>query len=227
MHSSAMKKSRTQILLSSKNKFRLIAEILILYIILPLIIMEDIIPVPLLLILMLMGLTVFFYLFFDPSFERVNLINWREGKKELRSIFLFFPVAAIIMVALIWIMDPDKLFQLARFNPWLLLMISIFYPVFSVIPQGLAYRAFFFHRYGNIFGGRIPGIIASALFFSYAHILYKNWLVLGLTFIAGLIFAWRYQKSKSLLISIIEHSLYGVWLFACGLGYFFVSSFVD
>jgi membrane protease YdiL (CAAX protease family) len=131
------------------------------------------------------------------------------------------------MVVLIQIIDPDKLFQLARLNPGLLVMISVFYPVFSVIPQGLAYRALFFHRYGTLFRGRISGIIASALFFSFAHILYKNWFVLALTFIAGVIFAWRYEKSKSLFISIIEHSLYGVWLFACGLGYFFVSSFVD
>ena len=52
-------------------------------------------------------------------------------------------------------------------------------------------------------------------------------LVLLLTFVAGILFAWRYERSKSLAVSIVEHSLYGVWLFACGLGYFFVSSFVE
>ena len=216
----------TQKLLYSKNKFRLIGEITILYLVFPLLIMLEIVPVPLLLILMLMGLTVFFYLYYDPSFKRLNLINWQEGKQELRSIFIFFIFAAILMVVLICIIDPGKLFQLARINSWLLLMISIFYPVFSVVPQGLAYRALFFHRYGTIFHGRIAGIIASAAFFSFGHILYKNWLVLVLAFLAGLIFAWRYEKSKSLAISIIEHALYGIWLFASGLGYFFVSAFV-
>ena len=222
-----MTTSRINILFYGKNKIRLIVEIIVLYFCLPLVVMLDIIPVPLMLVLMLLGLTVFFYLYFDPSFERQTLINWKDGKQELRSIFIFFTVAAILMVALIWIIDPGKLFQLARTNPWLLLMISIFYPVFSVIPQGLAYRALFFHRYGTVIRGRIPGILASAAFFSFGHILYKNWFVLVLTFLAGSIFAWRYQKSNSLAISIIEHSLYGVWLFACGLGYFFVSSFVE
>jgi len=130
------------------------------------------------------------------------------------------------MVVLIWQIDKTKLFYLPHSNPWFLLLISIFYPVFSVVPQGLAYRALFFHRYGSLFPGNILKIIASAAFFSFGHILYKNALVLILAFIAGLIFAYRYQKTNSLLISILEHSLYGVWLFTCGLGYYFVSYFV-
>ena len=109
----------------------------------------------------------------------------------------------------------------------MLLMISIFYPLFSVIPQGLAYRALFFHRYKKLFSRKYTLILASAVFFSFGHLLYKNWIVLGLTFIAGLVFAYRYYQSKSLLLSILEHAMYGVWLFASGLGYFFVSNFVD
>ena len=106
-------------------------------------------------------------------------------------------------------------------------MISVFYPLFSVIPQGLAYRSLFFHRYGNLFPGKTTKIIVSAAVFAFAHILYKNWMVLVLTFLAGLIFGYRYYKTKSLAISVVEHAMYGVWLFACGLGYFFVSSMVE
>jgi membrane protease YdiL (CAAX protease family) len=106
-------------------------------------------------------------------------------------------------------------------------MISIFYPLFSVIPQALAYRSMFFHRYGDLFPGDALKIGFSALAFSFGHILYKNWIVLVLTFVAGLIFSYRYFKTKSLAISVLEHSMYGVWLFACGLGYFFVSSMVE
>ena len=214
-------------MLYGKNRFRLSIELALLYIALPLLIMLDIFPVPLMLVLIIMGLAVYFYLRYDPEFDRSTLINWEVGKKELRSILIMFIPAGVAMVVMIRIIDADKLFLLARTSPWFLLLISIFYPLFSVIPQGLAYRGLFFHRYGHLFPGRVSRMIISAAIFSFGHILYKNWVVLLLAFVAGLLFAWRYERSKSLAISILEHSLYGVWLFTCGLGYFFVSSFVD
>jgi membrane protease YdiL (CAAX protease family) len=189
--------------------------------------MMDFLPVPLLVILLLMGISVHLYLYNDPSFSRQKFYNWDKGKEEIPGIILLFIPSAVIMIILIWQIDSTKLFFLARKNPLFLMIISIFYPVFSVVPQGLAYRSLFFHRYGGLFPGRILKIVISGLIFSFGHILYRNPLVLLLTFIAGLIFACRYNKSDSLLISVLEHSLYGVWLFTCGLGYYFVSSFVN
>lgn len=219
-------KKRKKILYGHK-KARLVVEFIFLYLILPLLVMLDLLPVPLLLILLLMGISVHLYLYYDPLFNRKKFINWDSGKKEIPNILLLFIPSAAIMVVLIWQIDATKLFSLPRSNPLFLLLISIFYPVFSVVPQGLAYRSLFFHRYAGLFPGKIFQIIISAIIFSFGHILYKNILVLILTFIAGLIFAYRYLKTESLLITVLEQSLYGVWLFNCGLGYFFVSSFAD
>lgn len=214
-------------LLYDNGRIRLVLEITILYVVLPMMIMLESFAVPLLFILLLMGITVFIYLYHDPAFKRAELINWSQGRKEIKNMaFLFLPAAAG-MVLLIWIIDQDRLFYLFRENPVLLLMISFFYPVFSVIPQGLAYRGLFFHRYAVLFPGKWLRIVSSAIAFSFGHVLYKNWWVLLLTFMAGMLFAWRYERSRSLAISIIEHALYGIWLFACGLGYFFVSGFVE
>jgi membrane protease YdiL (CAAX protease family) len=213
--------------LYADNKARKIVELLILYGLLPVIVMLDLWNVPLMAILLFMGITVYLYLIYDPSFDRRTFLNWKQGRAELGRILLMFGISAIMMVMLIWIIDADKMFLLLRTNPWLLLMISVFYPVFSVVPQGLAYRSMFFHRYGELFPGDELKIIFSAVAFSFGHVLYKNWLVLALTFVAGLIFSYRYFKTKSLAISVLEHSLYGVWLFTCGLGYFFVSSLVE
>lgn len=177
--------------------------------------------------LLIMGLSVYFYLANDPGFDRKTFLNWEKGRAELGKILIMFGISAIVMLALIWIIDPSKMFLLLRTNPLLLLMISIFYPLFSVIPQALAYRSLFFHRYGDLFPGNAFRIIVSAAVFAFAHILYKNWMVLVLSFLAGLIFSYRYYKTKSLAISVLEHAMYGVWLFACGLGYFFVSSMVE
>jgi membrane protease YdiL (CAAX protease family) len=210
----------------NNNKARLIVEFIFLYLILPLLVMLDFLPIPLLLILLAMGITVHLFLYYDPSFNRNNFINWKSGKSEIGKIILLFIPLAALMVVLIWQIDETKLFYLPSTNPLFLLMISIFYPVFSVVPQGLAYRALFFHRYGILFPGNTLRIVISAILFSFGHILYKNALVLLLAFFAGLIFTYRYYKTESLLISVLEHSLYGVWLFTCGLGYFFVSSFV-
>ena len=214
-------------LLYTENKARKIAELLILYGLLPLMVMLDLLDIPLMAILLFMGITVYLYLIFDPAFDRKTFLNWNQGRSELGKIMLMFGISAVIMLVLIWGIDPSKMFLLLRTNPWLLLMISVFYPVFSVIPQGLAYRSMFFHRYGDLFQGDAQKIIFSAAAFSFGHVLYKSWMVLALTFVAGLIFGYRYLKTKSLAISILEHSLYGVWLFTCGLGYFFVSSLVE
>jgi membrane protease YdiL (CAAX protease family) len=214
-------------LLYSSNKPRRIAELVFLYGLLPLLIMMDRWDIPLMAFLLFMGLSVYFYLVHDPDFDRKTFLNWKQGRAELGKIMIMFGISALIMLGLIWIIDPSKMFLLLRTNPWFLLLISFFYPVFSVIPQGLAYRSLFFHRYGDLFPGDALKIIFSAFAFSFGHILYKNWMVLVLTFAAGLIFSYHYFKAKSLAVSLLEHALYGVWLFACGLGYFFVSSIVQ
>jgi membrane protease YdiL (CAAX protease family) len=213
--------------LYSDNKPRRIAELLILYGLLPVIVMLDKWDIPLMAILLFMGITVYLYLIYDPDFDRKTFFNWKQGKAELGKLLAMFGFSAIVMLVLIWFIDASKMFLLIRTNPWLLLMISLFYPLFSVIPQGLAYRSMFFHRYGDLFPGNGLKIIFSATAFSFGHVLYKNWLVLALTFVAGLIFAYRYFKTKSLALSILEHAMYGIWLFTSGLGYFFVSSLVD
>ncbi len=214
-------------LLYSNNKARRIAELVILYGLLPLVVMLNRWDIPLMVFLLFMGISVYFYLIYDPAFDRNTFLNWKQGRAELGKILIMFSISAMVMVTLIWIIDSSKIFLLLRTNPWLLLMISIFYPLFSVIPQGLAYRSMFFHRYGDLFPGNTLKIIISAAVFAFAHILYKNWMVLVLSFAAGLIFSYRYYKTKSLAISVLEHALYGVWLFTCGLGYFFVSSLVE
>ncbi len=92
------------------------------------------------------------------------------------------------------------------------------YPVVSVYPQGLLYRAFFFERYGELFPGKWPMIVASAAAFAFLHIIFRNWLAVALTFAGGLLFASRYAETGSLAVSGFEHALYGCWLFTVGLG---------
>jgi len=210
----------------SKNKARLIIELILLFVLFPIFLAYYKMKIPLMLVLVFFGILIFLFLRFDTSFDKKQFANWKSGKHILKEVFLIFTAAAIIMIVLIYLIDSSRLFFLAKKIPWLLVLISIFYPLFSVLPQTLIYRLFFFHRYDSLFKNETLKIILSGLFFSLGHLLYKNVLVLGLAFIAGIIFAYHFNKSKSLTLSFFEHSLYGVWLFTSGLGYFFVSQFV-
>lgn len=209
------------------SKFGLVIELIILYIGVPLFIAFNPWKIPLMLILMTAGIGVYLLLRFDPTFDNKIFINWEAGKKQIKPMLILFLLSSIIMVVLIYLIDKEKAFYLIKFRWWLLVIISVFYPIFSVIPQSLIYRALFFHRFDALFSNPYVKIVLSALFFSFGHILYKNWLVLILAFIAGFIFSWHYHKSRSLAWNVIEHSIYGVVLFGSGLGYFFVSHFVQ
>ena len=102
---------------------------------------------------------------------------------------------------------------------WALVMAA--YPVLSVYPQGVLYRAFFFERYAPLFPGRWAMIVASAAAFGFLHIIFRNPLAPALTLAGGLLFAWRYAETGSLATSSLEHALYGCWLFTVGLGRYF------
>ena len=95
----------------------------------------------------------------------------------------------------------------------------------SVYPQGLLYRAFLMERYAVLFpateGGRWGLILASAAAFGFLHIIFRNGLAVGFTFLGGILFAWRYAETGSLAASSLEHALYGCWLFTVGLGQYF------
>jgi len=95
------------------------------------------------------------------------------------------------------------------------------YPVLSVYPQGIIYRAFFFERYRGLFPNALLLIMMSALAFSFAHIIFRNPIALSFTFIGGLLFSWRYSGTGSLFTSSLEHALYGCWMFTIGLGQYF------
>ena len=89
---------------------------------------------------------------------------------------------------------------------------------FSVYPQELIYRAFFFQRYKNLFSNDKLFIFVNAVIFSLAHLFFKNTLVIVLTFLGGLLFAITFNKTKSTLLVSIEHAIYGCWLFTVGMG---------
>jgi len=56
------------------------------------------------------------------------------------------------------------------------LAIFLLYPLWSVVPQELIYRSFFFNRYKVLFRNEKVMAVASAAFFAFLHIVFNNWI---------------------------------------------------
>lgn len=140
--------------------------------------------------------------------------------REWGSMLLRFVLLAGVLTALLWWKDPSMLFAFPRRNPKFWAMVMVCYPVLSVIPQGFLYRWFFEHRFASLMPRR-AGLLVGALFFSFAHILFRNPYALAFTFVGGLFFLGSYRKTGSVLFSNVEHALFGDFLFTVGWGAYF------
>jgi uncharacterized protein len=163
----------------------------------------------------------------DPTFDRRQLWNAGPLREQLPQILGLFLAGATVVTVLVREYAPDLFLILVRthLRTWALIMAG--YPLVSVYPQGLVYRAFFFHRYSPLVESFDPSVrswlmvIVSAATFALMHILFHNWIAVALTFPGGILFAARYSNTRSLAVSSLEHALYGCFLFTVGLGQFF------
>ncbi|WP_394698997.1 type II CAAX prenyl endopeptidase Rce1 family protein [uncultured Cohaesibacter sp.] len=138
----------------------------------------------------------------------------------------FIVLTGAITAFLTLIEAPRAFFFLPDKMPGLWLMITVFYPIFSVIPQGLIYRVLFFERYGGLFPTRRIALAVSAMTFGLAHLFYLNWVAVVLTMAGGVVFSWTYAEQRSFGFSVLLHAIAGWLLFTIGLGgiYFYHGS---
>tara|TARA_B100000809_G_scaffold266123_1_gene327442 strand:+ start:10731 stop:11366 length:636 start_codon:yes stop_codon:yes gene_type:complete len=129
-------------------------------------------------------------------------------------------LASLIVISTTYLIltNPDALFNVIKVKPTMWISFICIYSFLSVIPQEIIYRSFYFERYKKIFPNKTLFIFSNALVFSLGHIFFNNLLVSVITFIGGLIFAYTYKKTKSMLLVSIEHAIYGCWLYTVGFG---------
>lgn len=170
---------------------------------------------------LLIGLLGFIYVVYvllkveNNKFKIRQHINWTQFWQRTLMKFLF--IVALTTGYMYWL-DHKNLFIVFTNKPILWIAILFIYSVFSVYPQELVYRTFFFQRYESLFRSHALFIGVNAALFSLAHIFFKNSLVLLLTFLGGILFALTFKKTKSTLLVSIEHAIYGCWLFTVGMG---------
>ena len=146
-------------------------------------------------------------------------VNWQN----MKPLLLRFIVAVFGIIIFTYWHAPERLFYLAENRPEIIPRILIFYPLLSALPQEYIFCRFFFKRYEPFFGKDCLMIVMSAIVFAYAHVLFINPIAPTFGFLAGLLFAHTYWKTKSLALVAIEHGLYGNAIFVIGLGYYFYS----
>jgi len=161
------------------------------------------------------------YLHRARGFDRRTFGRPEALRRALPSVLLLWLTVSVFALGVIAVVDRAHLFDLPRERPWLWLAVLVFYPLASVYPQELLFRAFLLHRYAAVFKGERVAAAASAVAFSFVHLLFGNVLAVAATLAGGWLFARRYQATRSLLVVSVEHALYGATIFTIGLGRFF------
>jgi membrane protease YdiL (CAAX protease family) len=160
--------------------------------------------------------------FCDNSF----LTMWKQirsgFKPQLTQLWprvtIKFIVFALFATAFVYIQMRSSLFVVLLKDPLLWLLVCLFYCLVSVLSQEALYRSFFFSRYERLIASPSLFILFNAALFCVAHLMFHNLIVLLLTFVGGLLFAYTYQKTRSYWLVCAEHSFYGLWIFTLGLG---------
>jgi uncharacterized protein len=202
-------------------RFLLILEFIVLYVGLPLGYRFSPVRLPALPLLWVVSGYALCQLLRDPNFNRAQLWNAGQLPAKLPAILITFALVALLLWLGVRRFAPDLEWNFIRRNPGFWAVVMVAYPVLSVYPQGILYRAFFFTRYAEFFPGRWMMILASAAAFGFLHIVFRNPLAPALTLFGGILFALRYAETGSLATSSFEHALYGCWLFTVGLGAYF------
>jgi len=166
-------------------------------------------------------LFIFLLLRRNPDFQWSELIRWSVTRRMLLVNGLIILISALLVLACVFFFDRENLFNLPRANPWIYLAMCLFYPVFSAYGQEVIYRTFLARRYSGLFRKPWLFVLASAVTFSFMHIVFYNPVSIILTFIGGLYFARVYQQTGSVLFTSVLHGIYGMIFFGMGMGQYF------
>ncbi len=168
----------------------------------------------------------FLYLvfFYAITFLKNKNFNFNKLKKRIDWNFTLIWLVIFVVCGFIYtiILDKNLLFSLPKENFKLWLLVVFLYPLFSVLPQEIIFRVFFFKRYQNILGEKVfVKYLVNTIIFSFGHIVFNNFHAVLITFLVSPLFSYAYER-KSFLTCVTIHSLGGQIIFTLGLGKFFI-----
>lgn len=142
-------------------------------------------------------------------------------RTELKRLAPRLILVAIALPLLTRLLHPELFFRFPRESPRVWLMVMLLYPLLSVLPQEVMFRAFFMPRYAPLFGGGVAMVAVNALLFAWAHAFFLNWTAPLLSLAGGWLLADTWRRTGDLRLVCIEHALYGQFVFTSGIGWFF------
>jgi hypothetical protein len=218
---SVMRKFFNTRLMTSPRTAWLAAEAFLLLAVIPLMILELRDRSVMIGVLWVGGLGCWLYL--RRRAERAARMNWDALRAALKPILIRFALLAPAITAAAWLFMPAQFLSFPLYAPERWLMVMLLYPLLSVWPQEVIYRAFLHARYTPLWGQGKGFIAASTLAFGYMHIIFLNWQAVIMTILLGFILARDYARHHSLALVCLEHALYGCLIFTVGLGTYFYS----
>ncbi|MDD4101789.1 MAG: hypothetical protein PHU80_04065 [Kiritimatiellae bacterium] len=176
--------------------------------------------VPVLPVLWMAACPATIYLIKCCGWDARKLVGGMPGRPQFIGMALRFGAAAILLSAGMLLIEPRGFMLLPQRDPRLWALVMFFYPLLSVVPQGILYRALFHARYAALFRGELAKSMAATVTFSLAHLVFANFWAMALTLAGGFFIDRTYRKSRSMLAANIEHAVYGQLAFTTGWGLF-------
>lgn len=170
------------------------------------------------------GLLCLAILLADKQFKRFRLWHWQDFFSHLKTTLKLFIPWACILAALIYLIKPEIFLQWPLQEPELWVATLLIYPIVSVIPQEIIFRTFFFHRYKRILPSKVWRWGISTFVFGLVHMVYGNWIAMVLSWFGGGLFGYRYIQTRSTPVVVVEHAIWGSFIFTVGLGSYLVVS---
>ena len=155
-------------------------------------------------------------LFIIPMLLISNLIIIILYKKELSNKFfpkfkflyvrVFLIDLMVIFLFIVLFYEKIELIKITTNEFTNLFTLAIFYLFFSITPQEIIFRFFFFLRYKDIFNFKHPYfVLFNSLIFAFLHVVYLDFYILLLCFFGSLLISYHYIKFQSTFLAIIEH----------------------
>ena len=159
----------------------------------------------------------------DRSFPASTVWGALPSGAPLRRVLRRLVVGGGLLTGGMALWAPELLGAFVQNRPVIWALLMVVYPLLSVYPQELLFRAFLFHRYAAILPSEPAKIVVSAGAFGWAHVVFGNWTAPVLSMAGGLLFALTYTRTGSLRLAAVEHALWGGLIFSVGLGRYFYS----
>jgi uncharacterized protein len=170
------------------------------------------------------GLICLFLLLRDRSFGRGQLLAFGAIARGWRGLLLRVLIVAAALLAFALLRGrPDAVLWFPRQKPGIWIGVALLYPIFSALPQEIAYRAFFFHRYRVLFADSRALIAVNAALFGWSHVLVHNPTAVLLATVGGVFFGRTFERARSTSLVALEHAIYGDLVFTIGIGGMFVN----